>query len=127
MNVTDNRNPTPVTRRERVLVLAGLALALLATPLMLLMSAPAPVIGSVWAFALVWTVLASLGHALWLGFGRGDWSCFRAPCDERSRQEDFDWTTKTGSFAWMSVRDQHEDLMRDGDRLLHSEDHSKPR
>lgn len=127
MNTIDYRIPTHATRHERVLVLAGLALALLATPVMLLLSVPAPVIGGVWAFALVWTVVASLGHALWLGFSGSDWSRFQTPCDDRSRQEDFDFATKSGAFAFMRVRGQHEDLMRDGDRFLHNHDHLNPR
>ena len=124
---TDNRIRTTVTGRERVPVLAGLVLALLATSVMPVLSVPAPLIGSVWAFALVWTVVASLGQALWLGFRKSDWSCFHAPCEERSRQENFDFTTKSGAFAWMRVQDRHEDLMRDGDRFLHDHDHLNPR
>ena len=127
MNIADYRIPTPATRRERVPVLPGLVMALIATPVMQVLSLPAPAIGGVWAFALAWTVVASLGQALWLGFRKGDWSCFRAPCEDRSRQENFDWATKSGAFAWMRVRDRHQDLMRDGDCFLANHDHLNPR
>ena len=127
MNTADNRIRTTVTGRERVPVLAGLVLALLATPVMPVLSVPTPLIGGVWAFALAWTVVASLGQALWLGFRKSDRSCFHAPCEQRSRQENFDFTTKSGAFAWMRVQDRHEDLMRDGDRFLHDHDHLNPR
>ena len=116
MNPSRNTPQTPVTRGERVLALAGLAVALPATPVMTLLSVPPPVIGGVWAVALAWTVLASLGHALWLGVARGDRSRFDTRCDgpERARRETLDWSTKTGSHAYRRIREHHETLTRNG-------------
>ena len=104
--------PTPVTRAERVLVLGGLALALLATPAVLVL--PGPWIGAVWVLAILWTVLACLGHALWLALVRGDPSRFGAPCgvSERVRQDTLSWSTRTGPYAYLRIRDRNEALTR---------------
>lgn len=113
-----NRNPinapTPVTLSERLLVLAGLAVALLATPVLALLSVPAAVNGAVWLFAILYTVFASLGHAMWLGLAHGDWSRFGTPCEarERARRETLDWSSKTGVYAFMRIRDRNEALTR---------------
>ena len=110
MNATVN--PTPVTRAERVLVLGGLALALLATPAVLVL--PGPWIGAVWVLAILWTVLASLGHALWLALVRGDRSRFGTSCGarERVRQDTLSWSTRTGPYAYLRIRDRNEALTR---------------
>ena len=71
--------------------------------------------------------VASLDRGLWLSDHRGDWSSFHAPFDDRSRQESIDCETKSGAFAWMCVRDQYEEPMRDGDRFPQNRDHSNPR
>lgn len=120
MNGTARKTPAPVTRTERVLVLGGLAFALAATPVPLLLSAPASAIGAVWMFAILWTALASLGHALWLGVARGDWSRFGAWCeaDARASRDTFDWTTQTGRYAYRRyacrrIRGRDEAAMRD--------------
>ena len=104
--------PAPVTRAERVLVLGGLALALLATPAVLVL--PGPWIGAVWVLAILWTVLACLGHALWLALVRGDPSRFGAPCgvSERVRQDTLSWSTRTGPYAYLRIRDRNEALTR---------------
>ena len=104
--------PAPVTRAEPVLVLGGLALALLATPFTLML--PGPWIGAVWVLAILWTVFASLGHALWLALARGDPSRFGASCDarERVRQDTLSWSTRTGPYAYLRIRDRNEALTR---------------
>ncbi len=110
MNAPDS--PPPVTRAERVLVLGGLALALLATPAALVL--PGLWIGVVWVLAILWTVLASLGHALWLALVHGDRSRFGVPCGarQRVRQDTLSWSTKTGAYAYLRIRDRDEALTR---------------
>lgn len=112
MNGTAHRAPAPVTRTERVLALGGLALALAATPVLMLLSAPVSATGAVWMLAILWTVLASLGHALWLGLARGDWSRFGAWCEEerRAARDTFDWSTRSGAWVDRRIRAQHEML-----------------
>lgn len=116
MNPARKTTPTPVYRGERMLVLAALAATLLATPVFTLLSAPPPVIGGLWALALAWTVLASFGHALWLGLTHGDWSRFGTCADarQRSRAERFDADTRTGLYAYRRDRERHESLTRRG-------------
>ena len=117
MNPTRTASPASATTNERVSVLAGPGLALAATPALLLLSAPAPVTGAVWMLAILWTVLASLARALWLGAARGDWSGFGTACDEddRARSDRFDADTRTGAYAYRRVRDNRETLTRNGD------------
>lgn len=114
MNRNPNNAPTPVTLSERVLVLAGLAVALLATPVLAPLSVPAAVNGAVWLLAILYTVFASLGHAMWLGLAHGDWSRFGTPCEarERARQETMSWSSRTGPYAFMRIRDRNEALTR---------------
>ena len=115
MNRTAHKAPAPVTRTERVLVLGGLALALAATPMLLLLSAPTSVTGAVWMLAILWTVAASLGHALWLGAVHGDWSRFGTSCaaQARARRETLSWTTRTGRYAYRGISERNEALARD--------------
>ena len=111
MNATVNA-PAPVTRAERVLVLGGLALALLATPAVLVL--PGAWIGAVWGLAILWTVFASLGNALWLAMVRGDRSRFWTSCEarDRARQDTLSWSTRTGEYAYLRIRDRDEALTR---------------
>ena len=112
MNRSSNRSPTRVTADECLLVLCGPTVALLVTPIMLVLPVPSPVIGRVWAAALIWTVL---------GVARGDWSRFGPTCDgddERAREDHADFSTRTGRYAYLRILADHESLMRDGDRFL---------
>jgi len=119
MNRTTHKAPAPVTWTERVLVLGGLVLALAATPVLLLLSAPASVTGAVWMLAILWTVAASLGHALWLGAVHGDWSRFGTSCaaQARARRETLSWTTRTGRYAYRGIGERDEALARDNPPL----------
>lgn len=125
MNRARNRTNASGTRAERVLVLAGLAVTLSATPAMLLLSVPAPVIGFVWVLAILWTVFASLGRALWV-LAHGDPSGFGVPVDahERAGQDTRDWSAQTGAYAHLRIRARDEALVRDGDRYLKDHDHA---
>lgn len=114
MNRNPNNAPTPVTLSERLLVLGGLAVALLATPVLALLSVPGAVNGAVWLFAILYTVFASIGHAMWLGLAYGDWSRFGTSCEARelARRDTLDWSSKTGAYAFMRIRDRNEALTR---------------
>jgi len=115
MNLTAPKAPASVTRTELFLVLGGLVLALCATPVLLLLSARASAIGFVWMLAILWTVLSTLGHALWLGVFLGDWSRFGAACDAeaRLRRETLSWSTRTGRYAYRRIGERNEALARD--------------
>ena len=68
--------------------------------------------GPVWAAAVVWTVLATVAHALWRGFRFGDWSTDR-DCEVGGMDRDtFDWSTRTGAYTYMRLAEQDEHLMR---------------
>ena len=117
------RGPGPVqhatTWRERTFVLGGLGLAALATAVLPALGAGMDVIGPLWMAAVVWTAVAQAVHALWLGLCRGDWSAFGAygaPVDGDA----FDWSTRTGAYAYLRVREEHERLLGDsGDSVAH--------
>ena len=100
------------TWRERAFVLGGLAPAALCT-------AASSVLGTefvafAWIAAIAWTVPASLAAALWRGFRRRDWSAFRGCELPDDRDDEVDWATRTGTYAWLG------DLE---DRRLHDDDH----
>ena len=116
--------PSPMSRphggprrsswRERAFVLGGLGLALPATAALVVLGADAAVVGFVWLLAVIWTALASLAAALRSGFLHGDWSAFRGDGNvPDTRAEGFDWNTRTGSFAYMRIRDDRERLLDD--------------
>ena len=131
MQPTDTGEPpahSPVHRsrviRDAAVVLGGLAIALALTPVLCVIPAGASLIGPLWLLAILWTVLASLAQALWQGVSRGDWSAFGA-CDCSPNDDDFDFFTKSGAYAYRRTQAEHEALMRDGDRFLknHDQDH----
>lgn len=102
-------------------VLFGLAVALTATPVFLVLGARLQAIQLLWIVAVIWTVAASFVHALWQALRNGDWSEFM--CGEIPRNdENLDWSTRTGRYAFMRIRATHEALMRDGDRYLRDHD-----
>ena len=103
------------TWRERVVVLAGLALAMLFTVGSLALDAGAAWIGPLWMAAISWTVLASLAGALRRGLRHGDWSAFGRHDLDRGREDEIDWSTKTGAWAHLRIAEEHERLMRDDD------------
>ena len=105
------------TWRERLFVLGGLALATIFTAGSLALDAGAAWIGPLWMAAIAWTVLASLAGALRRGFRRGDWSAFGRHDLDRGREDEIDWTTRTGAYAYLRIAEEHERLMRDDDHL----------
>ena len=105
--------------RECAFVLGGLALAAPVTAVLVVLGAGGEAVGFVWLVAVIWTALASLAAALRSGFRHGDWSAFggghgrRHECPPDTRAEGFDWNTRTGSFAYMRIRDDRERLLDD--------------
>ena len=96
---------------ERVIVLGGPAIAVLWTAASLTLDTGMETVGAAWTIAIAWTVVSSLGLALRRGLRRRDWSAFR-----RHRLpgngDVLDWSTRTGSYAYMRVAEEHERLMR---------------
>ena len=119
MTRTSDRNagtPAPARRRstwrERLFVLGGFAVAALYTAASLALGAGAEAIGPLWMAAVAWTVLASLAAALWQGIRHRDWSPFRRYRLPDGGSDTFDWGTRTGSYAYLRIQDEHERLMR---------------
>ena len=101
--------------RAPALVLGPLALAVLASAAAVGSGAGSAWLGPLWLAALAWAVLASLAGALGRGFRHGDWSAFGRYRLPDERDEELDFTTKTGMYAYL----RHEE-----DRLLHEDDDS---
>ena len=92
-----DRNPS---RYTRALVLAGPALALLATILSLAAGSGLRLLGAVWFCAALWSLLTALSCVLWRGFRHGDWSAFGRYELPDGREERFEWATRTGRYGW---------------------------
>ena len=99
------------TRCERAVVLGGFAVAALATAPAFLLDGGLEVVAALWLAAAVWAFIASLTLALRRGVRHRDWSAFRRsglPDDN----DTLDWSLKSGTYAYMSVAEEHERLMR---------------
>ena len=107
-----NRKPS---RRARVLVLAGLGLALLATILSLAAGIGLRPLGAVWACSALWCLLTALSCALWRGFRHGDWSAFYRYELPDGKEEDFEWSARTGRYAWRRDVEEEELFGQDPD------------
>lgn len=117
---TGERSSAERSFAERV-VLFGLAVALPVTPVLLILGTNWQAIQLLWIIVVIWTIVASFVHALRLGIRHGDWSAFQ--CGEiPGNEEDLDWSTKTGRYAYLRIRADHEALIRAGDRCL--QDHN---
>ncbi len=113
--MTGTSTPRPRRRstwRERLFVLGGFAVAALYTAASLAAGSGAEAIGPLWMAAIAWTVVAALAAALWQGFRHRDWSAFRNYELADGSGEDFDWGTRTGSYAYLRIQEEHERLMR---------------
>lgn len=84
----------------RAFVLSGPAIALLFTLHVLVTGSGASLLFAVWFWAAVWTFLAALAGALWRGLRRRDWSAFTGYELPEGDGDRFDWTTRTGRYAW---------------------------
>ena len=107
-----NQNPS---RTARVLVLAGPALALLATILLLAAGSGLRPLGAVWACSALWCLLTALFCALWRGFRHGDWSAFARYELPDGKEEDFEWSARTGRYAWRRDVEEEELFGQDPD------------
>ena len=109
-------DPNPSTsRRVRIFVLGGIVIAFAFTVFAAMTGLGVYLLGGVWFWAAVWTVLAALACALWQGFRHGDWSAFgRYELPEESSDRS-DWATRTGRYAWL--RDAEDGHLHDPDHL----------
>ncbi len=90
----------PPTGTERAIVLGGIALAALYTPVAPALGLDMDTAGAAWLAAVLWTVPSSLALALRRGFRDGDWSAFRRralPGDS----DTLDWSARSGEYAYM--------------------------
>ena len=101
------KNPNP-SRTARVFVLAGPALALMATVFSLTSGSGFGLIRNVWVGAALWTFLTPLSCVLWRGFRQGDWSAFKRYELPEENAECFDWATRTGRYAWRRDLEEQE-------------------
>ena len=99
----------------RLLVLAGLGLALLATILYLAAGIGLRPLGVVWAFAALWSLLTALSCVLWRGFRHGDWTALHRHELSDGRDEDFEWSARTGRYAWRRELEEEELFGQDPD------------
>ncbi len=98
----------PPTRIERAIVLAGFAPAALCTLSGPFLDISGEVAAALWIGAALWAAFASAVLACRRGLCRSAVRAWRFP----ENDELIDWTTRTGEYAWMSVADEHERLMR---------------
>ena len=109
--------PTPApaprrpTRTERAIVLAGLAVAALCTVAALVADAGTGFVGALWLAAIVWAVAASLALALRRGLVHRDWSAFGRYALPDGRGDRIDWTSRTGAYAYLPIRERNQRLM----------------
>ena len=93
-------NPYP-SRGARTLVLAGPALALLATVFAFATGTGLRFLCGIWFAAALWTFLAALAGVLWRGFRHGDWSSLNSYELPEENGDRFDSATRTGRYAWL--------------------------
>ncbi len=102
-------------RSTRVLVLAGPILALLATILSLAAGSGLRHLGAAWACSALWCLLTAFSCVLWRGFRRGDWTAFHRHELPDGREEDFEWSARTGRYAWRRDAEEEELFGQDPD------------
>ena len=103
---------TRYTWREYAFLFAGVGVAAAGTAVSLALGAGLEPVGLVWVGALGWTVLATIAHAFWRGFRRGDWSAFREAYEPPHHRDTLDLATGTGVGAYRRIAEQNELLMR---------------
>ena len=109
--------PRRATRRERAIVLGGIALAVPVTVAALVLDADSAVIGLVRSTAVAWTAAASLAAPLGRGLADGDRSAFR---DHELPEDDGDideGVSRTGRYRYL----------RDLERPIRDNDHLRDR
>ena len=104
-----------------VFVLGGLGIAAAATAAALILDTSLQFTKPLWIAGITWAAVAQTAHVLWLGLRHGDWSAF-GRYEFPDNAELVDWTTGSGSYAWMRIAEEHERLMRE-DCHLRNHDH----
>ena len=69
-----------------------------------------------WLANALRAILASFRRALRQGVRHGNWPVFSV--GDLQRDEEFDFATQSGAYAYRRIRRQHEALMRESDRPL---------
>ncbi|MCY3670405.1 MAG: hypothetical protein F4160_19285 [Rhodospirillaceae bacterium] len=98
--------------RERLFVLGGFPVAALYTVAAAMLGLDMETVGAAWLAAILWTVPSSLTLALRSGFVHRDWSAFRDYELPDGSRDNFDFGTRTGSYAYLRIAEEHERLMR---------------
>lgn len=91
---------TPVTWRDRLLVLGGFGIAAAATAVTVATGSGIHAAGPIWWFAAGWAVLAGFALALRRGLRHRDWSAFRG-YEFPDNADLVDWSSRTGRYAWL--------------------------
>ena len=112
--------------RSTLWVLGPLAVAVPVSVALAFAGADGDWFGAVWVAVLFWTIGATFVQALWQGLRHGDWAAFTY-CDWPSTDDDFDFETRSGEFAYLRIRAEHEALVREDDRVLEDHDHGDSR
>ena len=112
--------------RSTLWVLGPLAIAVPVSVVLVLAGAGADWIGALWLAAVLWTIAASFVQALWQGLRHGDWSAFTYVEVPRN-EEDVDFSTRTGRYAYIRNQADDEALMREDERFLKNHDHNDSR
>lgn len=108
--------------RSTLWVLGPSAMALLVTPILAFAGAGSDWVAFTWLMAVLWAIAASFVQALWQGLRHGDRSAF-SYCELPRNDDNFDFCTKTGRYAYLRIQADHETLMRESDRLIENHDH----
>ena len=109
--------------RRTLWVVGPLSMAVLVTPVLALAGAGPDWVAFIWLVAVLWAIVASFVQALWQGLRHGDWSEF-SYCELPRNDDDLDFCTETGAYAYRRIQRQHESLMRESDRLIENHDHN---
>ncbi|MCY4384893.1 MAG: hypothetical protein OXE44_17305 [Nitrospinae bacterium] len=92
------KNQKPSTK-ALVLVLCGPLLAFIFTLHVLAGGGGSGFLPEIWFWAVLWTFLAALAGVLWRAY-RGDRSAFAGYELPEGDGDRFDWSTRTGRYAW---------------------------
>ena len=103
--------PSRTSWGERALVLAGFALAAVATAWSAATGAGIETVAAAWLAAGAWAFLSSLALALRRGLRNRDWSAFRRS-ELPGDTELIDWSTKSGRWLELGIAEDNERLMR---------------
>ena len=93
------------TWRERAFVFGGIAGAGAVSGIGAPLGAGEDILAPVWAAAVVWTILATVAHALWRGFRHGDWSADREYELSGVNHDAGDCATCTGAYYYRRTID----------------------